>query len=170
MTFYLRGIFVSFSVFLALYGVLSVAVCCGWRRVWRFGQRRSVERCADLLFVLRITPFVAAVGATLALAVPSFLLFEPRAIDEQMSGWSIVLGITGIAVVLGGLWRMSSLLVKTSQVVSHWSSDARVVNSARLMISQIRFPHFESQRLLPLSLCQAFCGHVCGYRGRHSPL
>jgi beta-lactamase regulating signal transducer with metallopeptidase domain len=97
--------------------------------VWRFGQRRSVERCADLLFVLRITPFVAAVGATLALAVPSFVLFEPRAIDEQMSGWSIVLGITGIAVVLGGLWRMSSLLVKTSQVVSHWSSDARVIDS-----------------------------------------
>ena len=131
MTFYLRGILVSFSVFLALYCLLSVAVCCVWRRI-RFGRRRSAERCADLLFVLRITPFVAAVGATLALAVPSFLLFEPRAIDEQMSGWFIVLGITGIAVVLGGIWRMSSSLVKTAQVVSHWSSDARVIDLGRL--------------------------------------
>ena len=64
MTFYLRGIAVSFSVFLALYSALSVAVCCMWRRIWRFGQRGSAERCADLLFVLRIAPFVVAAGLT----------------------------------------------------------------------------------------------------------
>ena len=105
MIYYVRGIAVSFSIFFALYSISSVAVWCAWRRVWRYGQRYSSERCADLLFVWRIVPFAFAGAITLAFALPSFLLLEPRAIDERMSGLSVVLGLCGIAVVLAGMWR-----------------------------------------------------------------
>jgi beta-lactamase regulating signal transducer with metallopeptidase domain len=127
--FYLRGIAVSSSIFFALYCVLSVAVFCGWRRIWRSGQNYSAERCADLLFALRIAPFVVAAAVTLAFVLPSFLRFEPRAIDEYMSGWSVVLGLSGIAVVLAGIWRALAALVRASRTVLRWSRGARVVES-----------------------------------------
>ena len=130
MNFYLRGIAVSCSNFVAFYGVLSLAVCCVWRRILRFTQRYSTERSADLLFVLRIAPFVVATVITLAIAVPSFLLLEPRAIDEKMSGMSIFLGLSGVAVVGGGIWRAAATLVRVSRAIARWSSQANVIESS----------------------------------------
>jgi hypothetical protein len=127
--YYVRGIAVSSSIFFALYSISSVAVCCLWRRVWQFGQRYSSARCADLLFVWRLVPVAVAGAITLALAIPSFLLLEPRAIDERMSGLSVVLGLSGIGVVLGGIWRAVAALMKASRVVSRWSSGECVMES-----------------------------------------
>jgi beta-lactamase regulating signal transducer with metallopeptidase domain len=132
--YYLRGIAVSSSIFFAIYSVLSVAVWLAWRRIWRFGQRYSAERCADLLFVLQIAPFALAAAVTVVFALPSFLLLEPRAIDEQMSVLSVLLGFSGIAVVLAGIWRASEALVKASRVVSHWSREARVFHSGPMPV------------------------------------
>ena len=91
--FAMRGIAVSFSVFVILYCALSVAVCGVWRRLWSGGQQYSAGRCADRLFVLRLAPWVVASGVTLLLAVPSFLLLEPRAVDEPMGAVPVVLNL-----------------------------------------------------------------------------
>jgi hypothetical protein len=130
VTFYLRGTAISCSIFVAFYSVLSLAVCCVWRRIWRFTQRYSTERSADLLFVLRIAPFVVATVITLAIAVPSFLLLEPRAIDEKMSGLSMFLGLSGVAVVGGGIWRAAATSVRVSRAIARWSSQANVIESS----------------------------------------
>src|SRR5258706_7311622 len=95
--FALRGIAVSFSVFVILYSVLSLVVCGAWRKGLFYGQRYSARRCADLLFALRMAPFALASGVTLALAVPSFLLLEPRVVDEPMGVGPVVLALCGLA-------------------------------------------------------------------------
>src|ERR1035437_6368383 len=82
--FVARGIAVSFSVFVMVYCVLSPAVCLCWRTVGLYPQRHPVRRIADSLFALRIFPLVTAAVITAAFTVPSFLLLEPRAIDEPM--------------------------------------------------------------------------------------
>ncbi len=76
--FAVRGIAVSFSVFVLVYCVLSLAVCCFWQRLQVYGQRHSARHCADLLFALRVLPLAAAAAVTLAFTIPSFLLLEPR--------------------------------------------------------------------------------------------
>jgi beta-lactamase regulating signal transducer with metallopeptidase domain len=130
VNFYLRGIAVSCSIFVAFYSVSSLAVCCVWRRVWRFTQRYSTERSADILFILRIAPFLVGTVITLAIAVPSFLLLEPRAIDEKMSGLSILLGLSGVAVVCGGIWRAAATSVRVSRAIACWSSEANAMESS----------------------------------------
>jgi beta-lactamase regulating signal transducer with metallopeptidase domain len=130
--FAVRGIAVSFSIFVLLYSALSVAVCGVWRRVWSGGQRHSARRCADLLFALRTAPFVVAAGVTLALAVPSFLLLEPRAVEESMGAAPVVLGFCGMAVMLAGIWKAAAALVRASRTVARWSSAARVIGSTAL--------------------------------------
>jgi beta-lactamase regulating signal transducer with metallopeptidase domain len=124
--FAVRGIAVSFSIFVMIYGALSLGVCGLWRRVWLVGQRYSASRCADLLFAVRLLPFLVAAGVTLALAVPSFLVLEPRAVDEPMGALPLVLGGCGMAVVLAGMWKASSSSVRASRAVARWSNEARV--------------------------------------------
>jgi beta-lactamase regulating signal transducer with metallopeptidase domain len=130
--FAVRGIAVSFSIFVLLYSALSGLVCGVWRRVWLGGQQYSARRCADLLFALRMAPFVVATGVTLALAVPSFLLLEPRAVEEPMGGVPVVLGLCGMAVMLAGIWKAAAALVRASRTVARWSSEARMIGSIAL--------------------------------------
>jgi len=128
--FAVRGLAVSFSIFVILYSALSMAVSGAWRSVWTRGQRYPARRCADLLFTLRMIPFVVAAGVTLALAVPSFLLLEPRSVDEPMGAVPLVLGLCGVAVILTGMWNGVTALLRASRTVARWSSGARVIGSS----------------------------------------
>jgi beta-lactamase regulating signal transducer with metallopeptidase domain len=125
--FAVRGIAVSFSIFVLLYCALSLAVCAVWRSVWLRGQRRSARGCADLLFTLRMMPFAMASGATLALAVPSFLLLEPRAVDEPIGTVPVALGLCGMTVLLTGMWIAAAALLRASRTVARWSNEARAI-------------------------------------------
>ncbi len=133
--FAMRGIAVSFSVFVIVYCALSVAVCGVWRRVWLGGQQYSARRCADLLFVLRLAPLALAAGVTLLLAVPSFLLLEPRAVDEPLGAVPVVLSLCGMALLLAGAWKASAALVRVSRTVARWSSEGRASASRHFMNS-----------------------------------
>jgi beta-lactamase regulating signal transducer with metallopeptidase domain len=140
--FALRGMAVSFSIFVILYSALSVVVCSVWRKVFGYGERYSARRCADLLFTLRVSPFVVATGVTLALTVPSFLLLEPRAANEPMGAVPVALGLSGMAVVLAGMWKAASALLRASRTVARWSSGARVIGirpaDSRNPVSELR--------------------------------
>lgn len=127
--FALRGIAVSLSIFVVFYSALSLAVCGVWRNVGLGGPRYSARRCADLLFALRMMPFAVATGVTLILAVPSFLLLEPRALDEPMGAMPVVLGLCGMAMLLAGLWKAATALLRASRTVARWSSEARVIGA-----------------------------------------
>ena len=124
--FELRGLAVSFSIFVMLYGVLSLIVCAVWRKVFSSVDQSSARRCADRLFFLRMAPFVVAAGITLALAVPSFLLLEPRAANEPMSAVPVSLGVCGLAVVLAGMWKAVAALRRTSRTMARWSREVLV--------------------------------------------
>jgi beta-lactamase regulating signal transducer with metallopeptidase domain len=146
--FALRGIAVSLSIFAVLYGALSLAVCCVWRRVWLGSRRFSARRSADLLFTLRMIPFIAATAATLALAVPSFLLLEPRAVNEPLTAVPVVLGLCGIAVLVAGMWKAAAALAQVSQTVALWSREARATGAGEFHPSAFGSgPTFPVQRI-----------------------
>lgn len=127
--FAVRGMAVCFSVFVLLYGVLSVAVCGAWRSVWRGCRYDSASRCASLLFALRVAPFVIASSITLVFAVPSFVLLEPRAGSESLGDFAVMLGLCGIAVMLAGSWNAAAALMRASRAVAQWSRKASVIGS-----------------------------------------
>jgi beta-lactamase regulating signal transducer with metallopeptidase domain len=125
--FALRGVAVSFSIFFLFYGVLTLAVGLVWRRVWDYCRRGSARRCADSLFVLRMIPWTVSGVVTVAFAVPSFLLLEPRAVQESMSPVLLVLCICGMAVMLAGAWNAVAALLRAAKTVGRWSNGARVI-------------------------------------------
>jgi beta-lactamase regulating signal transducer with metallopeptidase domain len=127
--FAVRGIAVSFSIFAILYGSLSLTVLLLWRKLGRYGQEHSARRSADLLFSLRMSPFVVAAGVTLVLTIPSFLLLEPRAVNEPMDVLPVVLGFCGVAVLLAGTWKAATALLRASRTIAQWSSQSHAIGS-----------------------------------------
>jgi hypothetical protein len=122
--FALRGIAISFSVFLLVYCALSLAVAFSWKRIHGWIRHYRVHRVADLLFAIRAFPFVAGVLVTAAFTVPSFLLLEPRAIHEPLGGAPLVLGICAATVGSVGVTRAMVALLRASRNVSGWTMEA----------------------------------------------
>lgn len=123
-----RGLAVSFSIFFVVYGLLSTAVWLVWRRMDCYRERWSARSYADALFILRMIPCTVAAGVTLGLAVPSFLLLEPRAVKESIGAAAVGLGICGAAVLLGGIWNAAAALLRASRTVARWSGGARAID------------------------------------------
>lgn len=124
-----RGIAVSLSVFMMVYCVVSLVVCLCWRTVWLHSQRLPVRRIADLLFAVRMFPLVTAAVITAAFTVPSFLLLEPRAIDEPMGGIPLMLGICGAVLGVFGVVNAGIAIRNAARTISTWTSTAQPVES-----------------------------------------
>ncbi|MFZ0957509.1 MAG: M56 family metallopeptidase [Candidatus Sulfotelmatobacter sp.] len=124
-----RLVAVSCSVFVLVYSGLSLAVSCGWRRFWLYGRKYPVRHCADLLFGLRMFPLVAAVAVTAAFTVPSFVLLEPRSIDEPIGIAPLLLGLCGLMLAAFGVWNAARAVKTASRAITSWMSEAKLVES-----------------------------------------
>ncbi len=125
-----RGLAVSLSVFVMVYCVLSLAVCLAWRTLQSRIEGLPVRRVADLLFALRMFPVATAAVITAAFTVPSFLLLEPRAIEEPLGEIPLVLGIFGAALGVFGIVNAGMALRRASRTISTWTNAAQPVESS----------------------------------------
>jgi len=124
-----RGLAVSFSVFVMVYGTLSLAVCLVWRCVWRYSQRHAGRWSANLLFALRMSPLAAAAVVTIAVTVPSFLWLEPRGIDEPLGRIPLVLSACGAAWGVFGVLNVGLAVRRASRAISLWTHAAQPVKA-----------------------------------------
>jgi beta-lactamase regulating signal transducer with metallopeptidase domain len=129
--FALRGIAVSFSVFVLVYCALSLAVCLAWRAFWlhtqRNPQRYSARRVADLLFALRVFPLTSAAVITAVFTVPSFLLLEPRAIQEPVGEVPLGLGLCGAALGIFGVVNAVVAMRRASRAIAAWTRGSQPI-------------------------------------------
>ncbi len=128
--FALRGVAISFSVFVLIYCAISLAVGLSWRRIHSWVQHHSSRRLADLLFGVRMFPFLTAVVITAAFTVPSFLLLEPRAIHESVGDIPLTLALCGAALGIFGLLNAVLALRKASRTIATWTLAAEPVQSS----------------------------------------
>jgi Zn-dependent protease with chaperone function len=135
--FAVRGIAVSLSVFALLYLALSLAVCCLWRTIWLYSQRVPSRLGSTLLFAWRMFPLAAAAAVTLVFAVPSFLLLEPRAIDEPVGAIPLGLGLCGLILLLLGTGNAARAVVRASRTIAGWQSGASVERSGSIRLLRV---------------------------------
>jgi Zn-dependent protease with chaperone function len=128
--FAVRGIAVSFSVFLMVYCALSLAVCFVWRSFLLHAQHYPIRRIADMLFALRIFPLTTAAVITTAFTVPSFLLLEPRAIEEPIGGIPLALGLCGAALGIFGFLNAALAMRRASRAIRGWTRGAQPIAAA----------------------------------------
>ncbi len=123
-----RGIAISLSVFFLVYSALSIAVYCLWQRAWFYLQPYPARRRADLMFALRVLPLAVSAAITLALTVPSFVLLEPRTIDEPLGGAPLLFGLCGLTLVAAGVANAALALIRSSRTLRSWTSHASPVS------------------------------------------
>ena len=139
--FVLRGIAVSLMFFVLLYSILSLLVVLSWRGLTLFRKlsARGVERS---LFWLRVSPLLASALLTLTFAVPSFVIFEPRAVDEDIA-LPLVLGLGCCLLFAIGMFRVIRAQRKTARVVADWMNGANVLDAG------VNAPTFRADRGTP---------------------
>jgi Zn-dependent protease with chaperone function len=125
--FALRCISVSLAYFFVLYAVLSVVVSCGWNLLQRGRRQASTSYSADLLFALRVMPFVLSALVTLVVTLPSFLLLEPPSTNEPFGGGLVALGLCGLSFVVVGAFRGVTAQLRTARAITKWLSGATAI-------------------------------------------
>lgn len=125
--FALRGVAVSFSTFVLLYCGWSLIVSSTWHSLFRHNRQMPRRWTAELLFAWRVSPFLIAAVITLVLAVPSFLMLEPRQIEESLGAVPLVLCICGAGLIGCGISRAVSALRLASRAISEWMTGAQPI-------------------------------------------
>jgi len=136
--FALRGVAVSLSVFVVIYGVMSLLVSFTWERIQSRVKHQRMCRVADVLYAIRMLPLATGIIITTVFVVPSFLMLEPRAIDEPLGRVPLILGLCGaIALTLGAV-NVAFAIRRALRTISQWMSGAQSVQSfARLPVLTI---------------------------------
>ena len=125
--FALRGLAISLSVFVLVYCVLSLAVSLSWQKLRRWSRNSPARRSALLLFGLRMLPLATASAITAAFTIPSFLLLEPRAVNEPLGAPPLLLGLFALAAGISGIANVVIAWRQTSRTISAWTSGAESV-------------------------------------------
>lgn len=120
-----RGIAVSLSLFLLVYGILSLAIVLAWPRLQMYRRKYSVRYLANGLYLLRMFPLLVAILITAAFTVPSFLLLEPRTIQEPIGEIPLALGLLGAALGLGGALNAVLAARRAAQTISIWTRESQ---------------------------------------------
>jgi Zn-dependent protease with chaperone function len=128
--FVARCIGVSLAVFIVLYLPLSILVSRGWKLLSRLFQPRSSQASANVLFALRVLPFVVASAVTLAFTLPSFLWLEPRSTDEAIGTAPLALGLFCLLLLAAGIFRASSAHFRTSRALVKWLDGSTEMDSS----------------------------------------
>ncbi len=125
-----RGIVISLSVFALMYVALSLGVRCVWRRIGMSAQTQPARRLSGLLFALRIFPLAAATVVTVAFTIPSFVLLEPRHIQEPLGLIPLTLGLGAVCLGVAGIVNAVRALMLASRAVAAWTTGSQPINSS----------------------------------------
>jgi hypothetical protein len=116
-----RGLAICFSTFFLVYVAASAASIFVCPRLILRTRKWSPRTRSDILFSLRILPLALAILVTLLFAAPSFVIFEPRRVNEPIGPWLPVLAVGGALVIATGLIGALSALRRISRATEQWA-------------------------------------------------
>ena len=122
---------ISLAGFVLLYAAVSAAIGFGWKLFWKGIRPQTARGSANLLAALRLAPPVLALTFTLLFTLPSFLLLEPRAIDEPFGTAPSLLGLCCLMLLGGGIFRTVRAQIRTERVLMVWLADSTVLEAGK---------------------------------------
>jgi hypothetical protein len=139
LSFAALGLLLLLAVHLVVSAALSLPVALALPWVEARARRSPPHRRASTLFFLGLLPALGGLVAALGLALPAWLVHEPRGTGETAGPALVALAVAGAALVAG---RAGAALLdhwRTSRLVRRWSADGRPV--AGLPFPATRFAH-----------------------------
>jgi beta-lactamase regulating signal transducer with metallopeptidase domain len=112
-----------------VYCPLSLLVAFAWRCAKHIRQATAANT-ANLLFGLRIFPFVVSATVTVCFAFPSFWLLERKSPDEDIG--TFILALCSLLILGAGLFRVREVQARTTRTVAQWLGPATFGADARM--------------------------------------
>jgi Zn-dependent protease with chaperone function len=137
----LLGICLSLAGLLAINSFGSLLAAAFWRGASKASGWVSASTRARFLFLLRVTPGLAAILGVAALLVPSYLANEPRDTGEIVSlelGLLAALSLYGVGLAL---WRAVAARLATRRLVEDWLKHAEPLHIQDVTIPAFRIQH-----------------------------
>ncbi len=131
MRFWLFTIAITLSSFAIVAVVMSLLISFASAAIARGLDRYSPQSRAKTLFRVRMLPVVTASFVAFGIALPVFVIYEPRDSDEALARTLVVLGAAGAALVVRGLCRALASWRVTNDVRREWLSRARPIPGIR---------------------------------------
>lgn len=114
-------------LFGVLFLVLSLALLASlpaFRLVRAIAGRAPARVTANLLFALRVLPFLLGVMVSVGLALPAFLEFEPSSTHEIPGAPLFFLAVLGAATLAMIIWRCVRIFHTTLRLQRQWLAAA----------------------------------------------
>jgi hypothetical protein len=127
MTYAALAAAAALSSFAAAAIVLSIAATLVSGIATRASEQCAPRLRAGLLFRLRVLPGAAAAVFGFAIALPTFIAFEPFDTDEPLPRTMIVLACIGALVLARSVWRGYAAWRATARTAAEWKRSGRLV-------------------------------------------
>jgi hypothetical protein len=122
--FYLLCICLVLAVMFAVFALATLACAPLLRMLAGRAHRLRPATVARLLFISRALPLVLGLAASLGLALPAFLEFEPYSTREMPGPVLWLLAGLGLLMVLAIAWRSWRILHLTMRLQRSWLKNA----------------------------------------------
>ena len=126
--FYLLCVSLCLAVMFIVVVAATLALLPLQRIVVHTKCRRRPGTTANLIFIVRILPFLLGVIAALGLTLPAFLKFEPSHTTEMPGLPLLLLAASGALIVVIALLRCWQILRATSTMQDQWLRQAEDVS------------------------------------------
>jgi Zn-dependent protease with chaperone function len=129
--FFALCICLIFAVMFLIMAVAALALLPATRLTERVAHRAESSVMANVLFGLRAFPILLGGLASLGLALPAFLEFEPHTTHEIPGAPLLLLAALGLALTSMMAFRYAILLRATRRVREQWLKNATLLPNAK---------------------------------------
>ena len=137
----LLGISLGLAALLTVNAVTSFAGAGLWRLIRSPLQRCSAQTRAEFLFAFRVAPLLLSTMFVAGFLVPAYLLHEPYATKEVVSGKLATLAVISAIGVLLAVSRGIRSWLATRRLLQAWLNAGRPITLAGVSIPTFTLPH-----------------------------
>ncbi len=127
MTYFLYGVTLAFTWFLALNIVISLFVAAIHRGAASAIAASAPAVRARVLLILRLLPAVASIAFVAGVFLPSFWTLEPRHFDEAFGLTTTSFASVACVVLLAAIWRGAAALREAAGRSRAWLAHAEPI-------------------------------------------
>ncbi len=133
-SYFARLVLLSSASFFLVQLLLAAVVAWIAPSAIRRSRVMRPDRAARLLLSLRLLPSAFAAFVVIALCVPSYLAFEPRAAEEEVGVACFIAALLGAAVLSTAAWRAIAALNRSHQYVERCEGQESRLGDDRVLI------------------------------------
>ncbi|MGE3467484.1 MAG: M56 family metallopeptidase [Pyrinomonadaceae bacterium] len=126
--YFLLGISLTLALLLLFNLTVAVSTSLIWKAAASSAENLSPKRRAAMIFVLRIVPVAAALTAVFAFVVPAYVLHEPAASGEVVSGKLALLAAVCLAGVIIATTRVLRTWLATRRLTRDWLTTSKPIH------------------------------------------